>query len=51
MEGDLDPFDFVLAQDLGMTIGALRAMGNDEYLAWRAFYTWRKAMTDLARQS
>ena len=43
----MDPFDFILAEALGMTVAAMRAMGNDEYLAWRAFYTWRKAMREL----
>ena len=49
MEGELDPFDFTLAEALGMTIEQLQqSMGNGEYLQWRAFYVYRNAMEDLA---
>lgn len=45
MEGELDPLDFVLAENLHMTVEALHdQMSNREYLAWRAFLTWRQAM-------
>lgn len=48
MEGSLDPFDFLLAERLGMTVGELRdRMSNDEYLQWRAFVKWRNAMQEL----
>lgn len=44
MEGELDPFDFILAERLGITLAAVEAMSNNEYLRWRAFYTYRAAM-------
>ena len=48
MEGTMDATEFALAENLGMTVRALReTMGQDEYLAWRAYYTWRKAMLDM----
>ncbi len=49
MTGALDPFEFVLAEALGMTVADLRdRMSNDEYLSWRAFYAWRAAQRELA---
>jgi hypothetical protein len=49
MEGFLDPFDFYLASELGLTIYELHSrMGNDEYLKWRAFFVYRNAQHDLA---
>jgi hypothetical protein len=49
MEGDLDPFEFSLAEALGMTVEEMRAnMSNDEYLKWRAFNVWRNAQHELA---
>jgi hypothetical protein len=51
MEEEMDPFDFVLAERLRMSIRAMReTLGNDEYLAWRAFHVYREAMLELARQ-
>ena len=48
---ELDPFDFLLAERLGMTVRTMRArMGNDEYLAWRAFNVWRNAQAELAEK-
>lgn len=47
MEGELDTFQFVLAQDLGMTLAQLGEMSFDEYLHWQAFYTYRAAMAEL----
>lgn len=48
MEGEVDPFDFSLAESLGRTVAELRAsIGNREYLAWRAFTVWRNAMQEL----
>lgn len=48
MEGELDPFPFVLAEALGMTIeDMLNRMSNQEYLQWQAFFTWRHAMQQL----
>ena len=48
MEGELDPFDFVLAEAIGKTIAEIGAMSNREYLSWRAFHVYRNAMRELA---
>ncbi len=51
MEGELDPFDFLLAEALGMTVAEIRdRMSNAEYIEWRAFYTYRAAMRELANK-
>lgn len=52
--GEVPPFDFVLAERLGMTVGELHSrLGNDEYVEWIAFYKWRgvqqKHADDVAR--
>lgn len=48
MEGELDPFDFMLAEALHMTVEDIwTRMSNQEYLRWRAFYTWRNAMAEF----
>lgn len=48
MEGALDPFDFALAEQLGMTVQQMNdQLSNDEYLSWRAFYVYRNAMKEL----
>lgn len=48
MEEDLDPFEFVLAENLHMTVAQLREqISTHEYVQWQAFYVYRKAMTDL----
>ncbi len=49
MEGDLDPFDFVLAETLGMTLEQVQAMSNNEFQRWKAFYVYRAAMRELER--
>ena len=43
----MDSFQFVLALDLGKSLEDLSAMSRREYLAWQAFYTYRKAMQDF----
>lgn len=49
MEGTIDPFDFILAAELGMTVAEMHArVGNVEYHAWHSFMVWRRAMQDLA---
>lgn len=49
MTGDLDPFDFQLAENLGMTVARLRdEIPNSELLAWQAFYEWRAAQREVA---
>lgn len=48
MKNDLDPFDFVLAEKLHMTVEDMQdRMSNVEYNQWRAFYVYRNAMFDL----
>ena len=47
MEGELDTFDFVLAETLHLTLEQVDAMSNNEYLRWRAFYTYRAAMAEM----
>ena len=46
----MDTFDFVLALDLGRTLADVSAMSHREYLAWRAYYTYRAAMADFERK-
>lgn len=49
MEGEIDVFDYVLAEGLHMTIADMQErMPNSEYVGWRAFYVYRQAMQDLA---
>ena len=49
MEGELDPFTFTLAEALGKTLGEIGAMPNRDYIAWRAFYTYRTAMAEMGK--
>lgn len=49
MTGLLDPFDYVLAEALGMTVEDMQTrMSNDEFLRWKAFYRYRQEMRELA---
>lgn len=48
MEGELDPFVFVLAERLGITLGQLDEMPLAEFYQWAAFYEYRNAMQELA---
>lgn len=43
MLGDEDTFPYVLALDLGLTLGQLDLMGQREYMRWEAFYEVRRA--------
>jgi hypothetical protein len=47
MEGEIDVFDFILAEKLGMTLAQVGEMSNNEYLRWKAFYVYRRAMQEL----
>ena len=47
MEGELDPFDFLLAEQLGITLAQVGAMSNNEYLRWRAWHVYRTAMANM----
>lgn len=44
MTGELDPLEFVVARDLGMTLADLDAMAAGEWVRWRAFYIFEGAM-------
>lgn len=48
MEGDLDVFDFQLAENLHMSLEQVGNLSNREHIAWRAFYVYRAAMRDMA---
>ena len=48
--GDTDPFPFVLARDLGRTVGELDPMPFAEYVQWKAFYVWETAMAEFELQ-
>jgi hypothetical protein len=51
MDEEMDPFEFVLAEKLHMSVKAMReSLGNDEYLAWRAFHVYRAAMRELEQE-
>jgi hypothetical protein len=47
MEGELDPFDFFLAEKLHKTLAEIGAMSNNEYLRWRAWHVYQNAMADM----
>lgn len=47
VEGELDPFDFLLAERLHLTLEQVGAMSNREYLAWRAWRVYVNAMEEL----
>lgn len=51
MLGTRDTFDYVLAQDLGMPLHAVRELPNAEVMEWRAYYKYRHAMDDLEARS
>ena len=49
MEGELDAFDFDLAERLGVTVAQLpHVMSNREYQQWRAYTVYRNAQYELA---
>lgn len=41
-----EPFDYVLALELGWSHAAVQALPNDEYERWRAYYAWRASMIE-----
>jgi hypothetical protein len=48
-DGSLDPFDWILAERLGMTVAELNeTMTEPEYQSWRAFHVYRNAMEEKA---
>ena len=48
MLGELDAFQFRLAQMLGRTLEELGAMSQREYVAWQAFAEYSAAMRQVA---
>lgn len=52
MTGQLEPYPFVLAERLGMTVAELdERMPLDEFYRWAAFDTWRAAQQELASKT
>lgn len=49
MLGEVDVFDYVLAEKLGKTLGEVRAMPNDEYVEWRCYHEVRAALENPRR--
>jgi len=45
----MDAFDFVLAENLHLTLAQVGQMSNHEYLRWRAFYVYRNAMREMGK--
>lgn len=43
----MDTFPFVLALDLGLPLSAIDAMPYPDYLAWEAYYNYRKAIASM----
>jgi hypothetical protein len=49
MEGALDPFDWILAEQMHRTVVELNeTMTEQEYQSWRAFHVYRRAMEEKA---
>lgn len=44
MLGEIDGFAFRLARDLGMTLADLGRMSHAEYVDWKAYYVFERAM-------
>lgn len=47
MLGEIDTFDFALAEALGKTLGEIHALPNDEVVAWRAYHRVRRELEKL----
>lgn len=45
--GETGTFDFFLAERLGMSLGAVRALPYQEILDWSAYFKWAAAIRDL----
>lgn len=43
-EGDLDPFEFILAEALGKHLHEIRELPNCDIAEWAAFFSWRQTM-------
>ena len=49
MEGTIAAFDFQLAEHLGLTLEQVRAMPNRDWIAWRAWLTYRAATAEMEK--
>lgn len=50
MFGDDDPFDYVLALELGWSHAQVQQLPHDEYVRWRAFMAYRASMIEHERK-
>lgn len=50
MLGEMDPFEFALAEKLGRSVEELKAtVSAGELIRWRAFYVWRHGQVEHAK--
>jgi hypothetical protein len=42
--GEVDHFPFILARDLGISLDEVDAMPFEQFVRWKAFYVWERAM-------
>lgn len=47
MLDEIDPLDYVLAENLGKTLAEIRAMPSRDFAEWRAFLYYRSEMQQL----
>lgn len=47
MLGEIDSFDFILAETLGQPLQYIRALPNAEIVEWQAFFHYRNEMEKL----
>ena len=51
MLGEMDPFEFALAEKLGRSVEELKAtVSAGELVRWRAFWVWRAAQVEHAQK-
>ena len=44
MLGEVDPIDFLIAQDIGMPLTLVRELPMSEIIEWRAWYAVKQAL-------
>lgn len=49
MRGEIDPIDFILAEQLGCTLGEIGALPAREVELWRGWRTVRAALSEIQR--
>lgn len=49
MKSEVDHFPFILAEELGKTLGEIDAMPHAEYVQWKAWTVFKRSMQDHAR--